>query len=57
VVTGVPARQRGWACACGELLAAPVAAPGAELALACPSCGARYLLAGDRLRPASGADA
>jgi UDP-2-acetamido-3-amino-2,3-dideoxy-glucuronate N-acetyltransferase len=57
VVAGVPARQRGWACACGELLAAPVAAPGAELALACPSCGARYLLAGERLRPASGADA
>jgi UDP-2-acetamido-3-amino-2,3-dideoxy-glucuronate N-acetyltransferase len=61
VVTGVPARQRGWACACGELLAAPVAAPvgapGGELALACPSCGARYLLAGDRLRPAAGADA
>ena len=51
VVTGVPARQRGWACACGELLGAPVAAPSAEVAVTCPACGARYLLAGDVLRP------
>jgi UDP-2-acetamido-3-amino-2,3-dideoxy-glucuronate N-acetyltransferase len=52
VVTGVPARQRGWACACGELLDAPTAAPSAEMEVTCPACGARYLLAGDELRPA-----
>ena len=54
VVTGVPARQRGWACACGDLLDAPLAAPSAEVAVACPACGARYLLAGDVLRASSG---
>jgi UDP-2-acetamido-3-amino-2,3-dideoxy-glucuronate N-acetyltransferase len=51
VVVGVPARQRGWACACGELLDAPLATPGAELEVTCPADGARYLLAGDALRP------
>jgi UDP-2-acetamido-3-amino-2,3-dideoxy-glucuronate N-acetyltransferase len=51
VVTGVPARPRGWACACGELLDAPLAAPDAEMVVACRACGARYVLAGDRLRP------
>ena len=53
VVTGVPARQRGWACACGELLDAPLATPGAEMEVVCPVCDARYLLAGDVLRPAA----
>ena len=52
VVTGVPARQRGWACSCGELLDAPLATPGAELEVVCPVCDARYLLVGDVLRPA-----
>lgn len=55
VVAGVPARQRGWACACGELLDAPLATPGAEMAVTCPACGARYLLVGDVLRPAEAA--
>lgn len=54
VVAGVPARRRGWACACGELLGAPVAAPSAEIEVACPACGERYVLAGDELRPLSG---
>jgi UDP-2-acetamido-3-amino-2,3-dideoxy-glucuronate N-acetyltransferase len=52
VVTGVPARQRGWACACGELLDAPLAAMDAEMAVTCPADGTRYVLAGDSLRPA-----
>jgi UDP-2-acetamido-3-amino-2,3-dideoxy-glucuronate N-acetyltransferase len=51
VVAGVPARRRGWACACGELLDAPAAAPDAEMAVACPACGSRYRLVGDVLRP------
>ncbi len=51
VVAGVPARQRGWACACGELLDAPLAAVDSELAVVCPACGERYLLVGDVLRP------
>ena len=52
LVVGVPARQRGWACACGEILDAPLAAPDAELRVRCAACGESYVLAGDRLRPA-----
>lgn len=36
LVVGAPARQVGWACACGETL---------PEALACARCGARYVLA------------
>lgn len=36
LVVGVPARQVGWVCACGETL--PKASP-----LACTFCGARYV--------------
>lgn len=57
VVAGVPARQRGWACACGALLDAPLATPAAELAVACPACGAHYVLTGDELRPVAAEDA
>jgi UDP-2-acetamido-3-amino-2,3-dideoxy-glucuronate N-acetyltransferase len=53
VVTGVPARQRGWACACGELLDAPLAAADADLAVSCATCGSQYILVGDALRPAA----
>lgn len=53
LVVGVPARQRGWACACGELLDAPLAAPDAEMRACCRACGARYVLAGDVLSPAA----
>ncbi len=53
VVTGVPARQRGWACACGELLDAPIASPTAEMAIECPVCASRYVLTGDTLHPVS----
>ena len=54
LVVGVPARQAGWMCACGEKLAAPLAAPDAEVRVRCDACGAAYTLAGDRLRPADG---
>ncbi|MEZ4364713.1 MAG: acyltransferase [Kofleriaceae bacterium] len=42
VVVGTPARPRGWACACGEVLPAT---------LACARCDARYQLDDGRLRP------
>jgi UDP-2-acetamido-3-amino-2,3-dideoxy-glucuronate N-acetyltransferase len=35
LVVGNPARPIGWACACGQRL---------DSGLACPSCGAAYLL-------------
>lgn len=44
LVLGVPARQAGWVCRCGETLAA-----GAD-ALVCPGCGARYLERAGALR-------
>jgi UDP-2-acetamido-3-amino-2,3-dideoxy-glucuronate N-acetyltransferase len=37
VVTGVPARRTGWACACGEVL-------GPRRARRCPSCGSAQSL-------------
>lgn len=36
LMVGVPARQKGWVCACGELL---------TQALCCPRCGRRYVQA------------
>ena len=33
LMVGVPARQKGWVCACGELL---------PQTLYCPRCGRRY---------------
>ena len=53
LVVGVPARQAGWMCACGEQLPAPLAAPDAELRVACSACGAAYTLVGDRLAEAA----
>lgn len=50
VVSGVPARRTGYACACGELLRAlKGAAEKAETI--CPRCGAAYVLAAGSLRP------
>jgi UDP-2-acetamido-3-amino-2,3-dideoxy-glucuronate N-acetyltransferase len=40
LVVGAPARQRGWACRCGETLPA---------SLACARCGAAYAAAGSTL--------
>ncbi len=47
LVTGVPARQVGWMCACGERLPA-------DADLACDACGATYEPAGDGLRQVRG---
>lgn len=46
LVVGVPARQIGWMCECGERL------PDAGAALACGACGRAYRADGDRLEPA-----
>lgn len=44
VVVGVPTRQIGWVCACGERLRER-----AEITLACPACDRRYHHHGDGL--------
>jgi len=52
LVVGVPARQVGWACRCGERLPD---AQGDSLSCACAcacACGQRYLLVGDALTDA-----
>ncbi len=46
MVAGVPARQIGWACACGERLT--------ESELRCPGCGAGYEPSGAGLRMTGG---
>ncbi len=46
LMTGVPARRRGWACACGETL------PAGTGTVVCSACGASYLIAESGLRPA-----
>jgi UDP-2-acetamido-3-amino-2,3-dideoxy-glucuronate N-acetyltransferase len=50
LVVGVPARQIGWMCQCGEQLELPVATPDAAVRSTCQACGSRYLLVGDVLR-------
>jgi UDP-2-acetamido-3-amino-2,3-dideoxy-glucuronate N-acetyltransferase len=42
IVVGTPARQRGWACRCGETLPAE---------LVCARCGAAYTVDGERCQP------
>ena len=44
VMVGVPARQIGWRCVCGERIAEK-----ASIALVCDSCGRRYEVADDGL--------
>jgi UDP-2-acetamido-3-amino-2,3-dideoxy-glucuronate N-acetyltransferase len=52
LVAGVPARQIGWACQCGEVLPRAEAAPVSRHAsLVCPVCGSRYQLDDARLHP------
>jgi UDP-2-acetamido-3-amino-2,3-dideoxy-glucuronate N-acetyltransferase len=46
LVTGNPARRRGWMCRCGEKLAAQ------EGDTACAACGARYCLSATACEPA-----
>jgi len=48
LVLGVPARRRGWMCACGERLP-----PARRGRFACGACGARYRRAGKGLAPAA----
>lgn len=48
LVTGNPARVRGWVCACGETLALPAAAAEAKTA-ACHRCGQNWRLDGTAL--------
>jgi len=49
LVVGVPARQIGWACACGVRLDLDADGPRAEIA--CTSCGAKYIREDGQLRP------
>jgi UDP-2-acetamido-3-amino-2,3-dideoxy-glucuronate N-acetyltransferase len=53
LVVGVPARQIGWMCQCGERLPLPVATPDAAVRSRCEACDTRYLLIGDELRRAA----
>ncbi len=46
IMMGVPARQKGWACECGEFL------PKFEKEVACPRCSINYRLADNTLLPA-----
>lgn len=47
LVTGNPARRTGWMCQCGEKLLAPSGA------VACASCGSRYVIHGESCRQAA----
>ena len=40
LMAGVPAKQTGWVCECGQVL---------DKELRCPDCGRHYVLASDRL--------
>ena len=53
LVAGVPARQIGWMCQCGERLA--LALDAGDAAAACAACGRGYALRGGRLRPENAA--
>lgn len=56
VVAGNPARQRGWACQCGELLRAAAATlPSQDIT--CVACASRYRLSARGLQPTASADA
>jgi UDP-2-acetamido-3-amino-2,3-dideoxy-glucuronate N-acetyltransferase len=47
LMMGVPARQHGWACACGVTLRGDTGWAGLE----CPECGARYESSGEGIVP------
>jgi UDP-2-acetamido-3-amino-2,3-dideoxy-glucuronate N-acetyltransferase len=53
LVVGVPARQVGWACQCGERLPEPTVSgdDAAVRMLSCGDCGSRYRLDGQVLIP------
>jgi len=44
LMVGVPARQKGWACECGQIL------PGFQQHIECPRCGIPYTLADGKLQ-------
>ena len=52
VVTGVPARRKGWACQCGEMLKHQAfgTRQSVSVPIECPVCGTRYVLENDGLR-------
>ena len=52
LVTGVPARQVGWMCRCGERLSASGKreAGSGRQAISCPTCNTAYVLDDDNLR-------
>lgn len=45
LMAGVPAKQIGWVCECGQVL---------DKSLCCPDCGKRYLQHGDLLQEVKG---
>ena len=45
LMMGVPARQKGWVCECGEIL------PAFERQVSCPRCGLKYAMQERRLVP------
>ena len=54
LMVGVPARQVGWMCQCGERLAVGEGgrdAAGADARTVCSACGSAYRLAGEALIP------
>jgi UDP-2-acetamido-3-amino-2,3-dideoxy-glucuronate N-acetyltransferase len=55
VVAGNPARLRGWACQCGELLRGTAGLPSQDIA--CVECGSRYRLNAQGLQPVAAASA
>ena len=52
LVTGVPARQTGWMCQCGQALSLQVKAPSPDrnIEVRCTVCGTRYVLERNVLR-------
>jgi UDP-2-acetamido-3-amino-2,3-dideoxy-glucuronate N-acetyltransferase len=49
LVVGVPAKQAGWMCQCGERLE-----EGKEDAVTCQACGSQYRFAGGDIEPLAG---
>jgi UDP-2-acetamido-3-amino-2,3-dideoxy-glucuronate N-acetyltransferase len=52
LMVGVPARQRGWMCRCGERLPTDRRAADGVALVACPRCGLQYRLTSEGLAPA-----
>ncbi len=50
LMLGVPAKQKGWVCKCGEVLTREVSSESPK-ELTCPRCGSKYLLKGNEFYP------